>query len=130
MEPRISFVTLGVADLERSTRFYASGFGWHRLKSPPNVSFFDLGPTRLALYPRDLLATDAGISPAGSGFSGFALACNVGSQTEVDRVLRQAVDAGGRIVKPGVIADWGGYRGYVADPDGFLWEVAWNPAFS
>ena len=129
MEPRISFVTLGVTDLERSTRFYADGLRLPRLKSPPTVSFFELGKTWLALYPRDLLAAEAGVPAAGSGFSGFALAHNVRSRAEADRLLEEVVTAGGRVVKPVERAAWGGYAGYFADPDGFLWEVAWNPRF-
>ncbi len=129
MEPRLSFVTLGVADLERATRFYEAGLGLTRLDSPPTVSFFELGRTWLALYPRQLLAEDAGVPAAGSGFPGFALAHNVRSKAEADRLLEDAARAGGRIVKPAQEADWGGYSGYFADPDGFLWEVAWNPRF-
>jgi catechol 2,3-dioxygenase-like lactoylglutathione lyase family enzyme len=129
MEPRISFVTLGVDDLDRATRFYAEGLGLPRLKSPPTVSFFELGKTWLALYPRHLLAADAGVATEGSGFSGFALAHNVRSVAEADRLLQEVVRAGGRIVRPARHTDWGGYAGYFADPDGFLWEVAWNPRF-
>jgi uncharacterized protein len=129
MEARISFVTLGVTDLERSTRFYEAGLGLPRLKSPPTVAFFEMGRTWLALYPRHLLAADAGMPPDGSGFPGFALAHNVRSPAEADRLLQDAAAAGGRIVKPGQRTDWGGYAGYFADPDGFLWEVAWNPNF-
>jgi catechol 2,3-dioxygenase-like lactoylglutathione lyase family enzyme len=128
MEPRISFVTLGVTDLERSTRFYES-LGLPRLKSPPAVSFFELGTTWLALYPRDLLAADAGVPAQGSGFPRFTLAHNVRSEAEVDHVLLEAKAAGGRLIQPGHRADWGGYTGYFADPEGFLWEVAWNPHF-
>ena len=129
MEPRISFVTLGVRDLDRSVRFYEEGLGLARLKSPPTVAFFELGRTWLALYPRHLLAADAGVPAEGSGFSGVSLAHNVRSAPEVDRLLEEAAGAGGRIVKAGHTADWGGYSGYFADPDGFLWEVAWNPRF-
>jgi uncharacterized protein len=129
MEPRISFVTLGVADLERATRFYAEGLGLPRLKSPSTVSFFELGKTWLALYPRHLLAADAGVTAEGSGFPGFALAHNVRSVPEADRLLQEVVRAGGRIVRPARQTEWGGYAGYFADPDGFLWEVAWNPRF-
>lgn len=129
MEPRLSFVTLGVTDLERATQFYAQGLGLPQLASPSTVAFFELGRTWLALYPRHLLAADAGISPAGSGFPGFALAHNVRSPAEVDQLLSQVVAAGGRVVKPAQRAEWGGYAGYFADPDGFLWEVAWNPRF-
>lgn len=101
MEPRLSFVTLGVSDLERATRFYERGLG----------------------------LADAAVSPSGSGFAGFALAHNVRSEAEADRLLQDAAAAGGRIVKPGRPTDWGGYAGYFADPDGFFWEVAWNPRF-
>jgi catechol 2,3-dioxygenase-like lactoylglutathione lyase family enzyme len=129
MEPRLSFVTLGVADLERSTRFYERGLGLSRLRSPSTVAFFELGKTWLALYPRHLLAADAGVPDHESGFAGFALAHNVRSKSEADQLLRQAEVAGGTIVKRAQPTDWGGYAGYFADPDGFLWEVAWNPAF-
>jgi catechol 2,3-dioxygenase-like lactoylglutathione lyase family enzyme len=129
MEPRISFVTLGVTDLRRSIRFYEEGLGLPRLKSPPTVAFFELGRTWLGLYPRELLAADAGVPAAGSGFPGFTLAHNVRSAAEADRLLEDAAAAGGRIVRPAHTADWGGYSGYFADPDGFLWEVAWNPRF-
>lgn len=129
MEPRISFVTLGVSDLERSTRFYEAGLGLPRLKSPPTVSFFELGKTWLALYPSRLLAADAGVPSEGSGFRGFALAHNVRSAAEADRLMQDVATAGGRIVKPAQPAEWGGYSGYFADPDNFLWEVAWNPHF-
>jgi catechol 2,3-dioxygenase-like lactoylglutathione lyase family enzyme len=129
MEPRISFVTLGVDDLERSTRFYAEGLGLPQLASPASVSFFELGRTWLALYPLHLLAADAGVPAEGSGFSRFALAHNVRSAAEADRLLDQVLAAGGRIVRPARRTDWGGYAGYFADPDGFLWEVAWNPKF-
>jgi catechol 2,3-dioxygenase-like lactoylglutathione lyase family enzyme len=129
MEPRISFVTLGVRDLDRATRFYADGLRLPRLKSPPSVSFFELGRTWLALYPRHLLAADAGLPAGGSGFHDFTLAHNVRSEHDADRLLDEAAAAGGRIVKPARRTEWGGYAGYFADPDEFLWEVAWNPRF-
>jgi uncharacterized protein len=129
MEPRISFVTLGVRDLERATAFYEKGLRLPRLKSPPTVSFFELGKTWLALYPRHLLAADAGVPAEGSGFAGIALAHNVRSREDADTLMEEVVKAGGRVVKPAQRADWGGYSGYFADPDGHLWEVAWNPHF-
>jgi catechol 2,3-dioxygenase-like lactoylglutathione lyase family enzyme len=129
MDPRLSFVTLGVRDLERATRFYADVLGLPRLPAPETVTFFELGKTWLALYPRDLLAADAGVPSEGSGFPGFTLAHNVRTQAAVDQLLETVAAAGGRIVKSGQRADWGGYTGYFADPDGFLWEVAWNPQF-
>lgn len=127
MEPRITMITLGVADLERSVRFYRDGLGLPQRDGPASIAFFDTRGTRLSLYPRESLAEDAAIEPEGSGFSGFALSHNVASPREVDRTLQQAVDAGATLVKPGQEVFWGGYSGYFADPDGFLWEVAWNP---
>ncbi|MDQ3698397.1 MAG: VOC family protein [Gemmatimonadota bacterium] len=129
MEPRISFVTLGVRDLERSTRFYRDVLRLPQLATPPEVSFFELGRTWLSLYPRDLLAADAGVPDEGSGFAGFSLAHNVRSEADADALLAEVAAGGGRIVKPAQRAEWGGYSGYFADPDGFLWEVAWNPNF-
>lgn len=131
MEPRISFVTLGVEDLERSAAFYERVLELPRIPMPPgaDVAFFEMGKTWLALYPRPLLAADAGVSPERSGFRGFSLAHNVKSPSEVDALIGHAAANGGSLVKAGHQADWGGYTGYFADPDGFLWEVAWNPKF-
>jgi len=129
MEPRLSFVTLGVTELERATRFYQDVLRLPLLPSPPSISFFELGQTWLALYPREELAADAGVPAEGSGFPGFTLSHNVRSEAEVDQLLGEVALGGGRIIKAGQRADWGGYTGYFADPDGFLWEVAWNPHF-
>jgi catechol 2,3-dioxygenase-like lactoylglutathione lyase family enzyme len=129
MEPRISFITLGVGDLERAARFYEHVLQLPRMQTPPSVAFFEMGQTWLALYPRELLAADAGVPAEGSGFPRFALAHNVRSPEEADRLLEEVAAGGGRIIKPGQPTDWGGYAGYFADPDGFLWEVAWNPKF-
>ncbi|MCL7743410.1 VOC family protein [Guyparkeria hydrothermalis] len=132
MEQRVSVITLGVADLARSRGFYEQGMGWTVGDSAEQVVFFQLNGTVLALYPREALARDAlgedaGIPAAGNGFSGITLAHNVRSPAAVDEVLAQAKAAGGRIVKLGEKAFWGGYSGYFADPDGHLWEVAYNP---
>lgn len=129
MEPRLSLVTLGVQDLERATRFYRDVLKLPQLPTLEEVRFFELGRTWLALYPRELLAVDAGVSAAGSGFAGFSLAHNVRSPEAADQLLAEVAAGGGTIVKPAQQADWGGYSGYFADPDGFLWEVAWNPHF-
>ncbi|HEY8503713.1 MAG TPA: VOC family protein [Gemmataceae bacterium] len=129
MEPRISFVTLGVTDLERATHFYEGVLRLPRRPTPEGVAFFEMGATWLALYPREMLAADAGVPAEGSGFPGFALAHNVRSPEAVDRLLAEVAATGGRVLKPGRKTDWGGYAGYFADPDGFLWEVAWNPDF-
>ena len=129
MEPRLSFVTLGVADLERSVRFYTGVLGLKRKNDHADVAFFELGRTWLALYPRHLLAADAGVPDDGAGFARFALAHNVRRPEEVDALLAAVAAGGAKIVKPAQPADWGGRTGYFADPDGFLWEVAWNPDF-
>jgi catechol 2,3-dioxygenase-like lactoylglutathione lyase family enzyme len=129
MEQRVSIITLGVADLKRSGEFYER-MGWHRVaRKVEGIIFFQAGGMALALYPRHELAKDANVSPEGHGFIGISLAYNVRSRTEVDAVLREAASAGARILKPAQEAFWGGYSGYFSDPDGFLWEVAWNPFF-
>ena len=120
-------ITLGVSDLDRAIRFYETGLGLPRKAMDADVAFFPLDGAWLALYSRAALAEDATVPAAGSGFEGFALAHNVSSREEVDRVLEQAVGAGARLVKPAQDAFWGGYTGYFSDPDGHLWEVAWNP---
>ncbi|HMO51778.1 MAG TPA: VOC family protein [Kiritimatiellia bacterium] len=129
MKPKIGLITLGVTDLERSTRFYRDGLGLPQHGDYPGVTFFALNGTWLGLYPRADLARDANMDEAGTGFRGFSLAHNVGSTEEVDSVLMEAEKAGGIIVKEAKAAEWGGYSGYFSDPDGFLWEVAWNPDF-
>ena len=127
MEPRITLVTLGVSDLARAIRFYRDGLGLPQRATPESVAFFEMRGMLLSLYAREALAEDATVSPEGSGFRGFTLAHNVRSPEAVDRLLAEAVAAGATLVKPGQKVFWGGYSGYFADPDGFLWEVAWNP---
>jgi catechol 2,3-dioxygenase-like lactoylglutathione lyase family enzyme len=127
LEPRVSFITLGVGDVGRSRKFYeALGFR-ASAASKPEVAFFDAGGVVLALFGREALAADASVAAAGSGFSGVALAHNVNSEADVDRVLQEAVAAGATLLRAGERAFWGGYTGYFADPDGHLWEVAHNP---
>jgi uncharacterized protein len=127
MEPRLSFITLGVADVSASRKFYeALGFRASSA-SQSDVAFFDAGGVVLAVFGREALAEDAGVAADKPGFSGVALAHNVQSQTDVDRVLDEAVAAGAKLLKPGQKAFWGGYSGYFADPDGHIWEVAYNP---
>jgi catechol 2,3-dioxygenase-like lactoylglutathione lyase family enzyme len=137
MKPRISLITLGVDDLEASLVFYRDGLGL-RTEGIINgaVVFFELeGRLKLALYPRASLAKDAGIeerdyglhSAGRRGSSGISLAHNVMSREEVDRVMEQARMAGAVIVQQARDTFWGGYAGYFQDPDGHLWEVAWNP---
>ena len=134
MKPRISLVTLGVADLDTSLRFYRDGLGLATQGilgtefEDGAVAFFDLqSGLKLALYPRKSLAKDAGLPPGTPGASAFSLGHNVSSEAEVDQVMEQARQAGAVIVKPARETFWGGYAGYFQDPDGHLWEVAWNP---
>lgn len=129
MGPRISIVTLGVDDLDESVAFYRNGLGWPQEATERNIAFFETAGPTLALYPNEALAEDATVAPDGDGFRGMTLAQNVESKAAVDNALEEAQVAGGDIVKPAQETDWGGYSGYVADPDGFLWEVAWNPDF-
>lgn len=129
MKPKISIVSLGVRDFARSLAFYRDGLGFktHNYKAgEPHVMFVMEG-SWLSLYPRDLLAEDAGIPDDGKGFSGITLAHNAKSKADVDAVFAQALSVGARAMKPPQDVFWGGYSGYFADPDGYLWEVAYNP---
>lgn len=126
MEQRLSMVTLGVADLDRSRAFYER-LGWRRHGEQPEVVFFQAGAIVFGLYGREALAKDAHVAADGSGFRGVALAFNTRSREEVGAILDEAEGAGATIVKTAEEAFWGGYSGYFADPDGHLWEVAWNP---
>lgn len=129
MEQRLSIVTLGVSDLSRSREFYER-LGWRSsTASSEAIVFFQAGCMALALYPRAELARDANVAADGTCFAGITLAYNARSREGVDRVLAEAKAAGAKILKPAQEAFWGGYSGYFSDPDGFLWEVAWNPFF-
>jgi uncharacterized protein len=130
MEPRLNIITLGVRDMERAIAFYRDGLGWPQSSaSVGDFAIFRLSTgTALALYPRHLLAADANVKD-GDGFGGVTLAQNVTDKETVDLALAQAVRAGGVLLKPAREAEWGGYSGYFADPDGYPWEVAWNPFF-
>ncbi|MDD2883875.1 MAG: VOC family protein [Dechloromonas sp.] len=127
MQQTISFITLGVSDLARSRAFYGA-LGWQEAAaSQAEVAFFQAGGVVLALFPRQALAEDAGVASAGQGFAGFSLAHNVTSEAAVDSLLAAAQAVGATCPQPASRAPWGGYRGYFADPDGFLWEVCFNP---
>ncbi len=128
MQPRISIVTLGVRDLQRSFEFYHRGLRFPTTRTPESgIVFFQTRGTCLALYPLDELAEDLGKhSPKDRArFSGITLAHNTRTRAEVDEVLQLAERAGARIEKAARVASWGGYSGYFSDPDGYLWEVAW-----
>ncbi len=129
MEQRVSIITIGVTELDRSREFYER-LGWRRsMADAKGIVFFQTGGMALALFPRTELAKDANISPEGHGFSGISLAYNVRNRQEVYSVLTEAEAAGAKLQKPAQEAFWGGYSGYFSDPDGYLWEVAWNPFF-
>jgi predicted lactoylglutathione lyase len=128
MDQRITLITLGVSDLEASRGFYEA-LGWRRsVEKAEGVAFYQAGIV-LALYPRASLSEDLGMTLGAASNAPITLALNVRSRVDVDRVLEEAVAAGARLVKSGADAFWGGYVGYFADPDGFVWEIAWNPHF-
>ena len=129
MDPRISIITLGVTSLERSLRFYRDGLGFPTTRrAEAGIVFFQTSGVCLALYPYPELAKDVSekFLVERSRFTGITLAHNVRNKEEVDRILKQAEQAGAKIEKPARDTDWGGYSGYFSDPDGYLWEIAWG----
>ena len=130
MRQKLSIVTLGIKNFQRSLDFYKNGLGWKPSRASDKIAFFPMDGVILALYPREKLAQDATVDSTGSGFSGITLAYNAKSQEEVDEVLHTVQSAGAKIIKQAQQVFWGGYSGYFADPDGYLWEVAWNPSFA
>jgi catechol 2,3-dioxygenase-like lactoylglutathione lyase family enzyme len=137
MKPRITVITIGVDDLERSLCFYRDGLGLPTQGiigtefEHGAVAFFDLqSGLKLAIWPRASLAHDSGVALTPAGQTEFTLGHNVASKAEVDTVMAQAGNAGAAIVKPAHDTFWGGYAGYFSDPDGHLWEVVWNPQFA
>lgn len=128
MEQRVSLITLGVADVARSRRFYES-LGWHGQEVEETV-FFQAGGMAVVLWGRSKLAVDAGVEDAHQSFGGVALAQNVRSPAEVDSLLAAAVEAGATLTRPAATTFYGGYAGYFRDPDGHLWEIAHNPGFT
>lgn len=136
MKPSLSFVTLGVSDLQRSLSFYRDGLGLPTRGivgeefETGAVAFFDLhGGLKLALWPQASLAQEVGMSPAPVSPTAFSLAHNVSSRGEVDEIMASAEAAGAAVVKRPYDTFYGGYAGWFADPDGHLWEIAWNPAY-
>ena len=126
----ISFVTLGVRDLARSRRFYVDMGLEEHPSSNDRVAFFEMGGQLFALFPREALAEDAGLHAGEDPEHGrmlFSLSQNVGTRSEIDDLLERACRAGGRILREPSAPPWGGVRAYFADPDGFAWEIAWNP---
>lgn len=128
MEQRLTIVGLGVNDLKVSNDFYENKFGWKKMPSSnDDISFFQLNGLLLSLYPREKLAEDAGVSHEGSGFKGFTLAFNARTEEEVDELINALESKGVTIVKRPEHVFWGGYSSYISDPDGNLWEIAFNP---
>jgi catechol 2,3-dioxygenase-like lactoylglutathione lyase family enzyme len=130
VDPRVTLITLGVVDLERSLAFYRDGLGWPLSSASVegDVAFIQLNGMALALWSRELLAGDARL-PVDEGWGGITLAQNYGSREAVDAAAAAAARAGGTILKAPEPTDWGGYSGYIADPDGHPWELAHNPAW-
>lgn len=137
MTPHITLITLGVDDLPRALTFYRDGLGFASQGIVGTqfehgaVAFFDLQPgLKLALWPRASIAHDSGVPLQPRSATEMTIGHNVASRDEVDAVMARAVQAGATAVKPAHEAFWGGYAGYFQDPDGHLWEVAWNPGFA
>lgn len=129
MKPKISLITFGVRDLDRMLAFYRDGLGFplHNYTPGDDMVMFRMEGTWLGLFPRDALADDATVPAEGSGFGGVVLAHNAPSKAAVDEVFAEALAAGATAVKRPQDVFWGGYSGYFADPEGNLWEVAFNP---
>ena len=128
MEQRITLITIGVRNLQRAKDFYLNVFGWTPTEaSTDGIVFFQLNGIQLALFPQESLADDAGVDPQGSGFRKYALAHNVRSELEVDELVAQLEEKGAHVLKRPEKVFWGGYSGYIADPDDNLWEIAYNP---
>jgi uncharacterized protein len=133
VQPRITVLTIGVDDLERSVRFYRDGLGFPTTgitgEQYKHGAFFDLkAGLKLAVWPRGSLAHDTGLAKSHPSPTEFSIGHNVSSEGEVDEVMRRAEQAGARIVKPARKTVWGGYAGYFQDPDQHLWEIAFNPS--
>jgi catechol 2,3-dioxygenase-like lactoylglutathione lyase family enzyme len=129
MKPRINIITLGTRNLENATKFYEQGLGLPKMDFEGDIRFFELNSSWLALYPWELLAQDALVDSAGSGFRGFTLAHMVKSEDEVIELLQKAQHVGAKIIKPAQKTEWGGFSGYFADLDGYLWEIVYSPSF-
>ena len=131
MNQHLHMITLGVRDFERSRKFYTETLGWElSSNSNDDIAFFQAGGVVLGLYPREKLAEDALSSSEGSGFAGVTLAYNARSEAEVDQIIRDLEAKGVEIAKQPQKVFWDGYSSYFVDPDGFHWEVAYNPFFS
>jgi uncharacterized protein len=131
MNQHVHLITLGVKDFKKSVEFYTKILGWKPSSSSnDDVVFIQAGGVALSIYPREKLAEDALVSPEGNGFSGFTLAYNARSESEVDEIIRDLKSKGVKIIKEPQKVFWGGYSSYFADPDDYRWEVAYNPFFA
>lgn len=129
MDQRVSLLTLGVKDLAVSKKFYVAGLGWKPVFENKEIIFFQTGGMLFALFLRDHLADDFGADPKTFGRAPMSLGYNVRVKSDVDSIIQHASLAGAAILDAAKEKSWGGYSGYFADPDGFAWEVAWNPAW-
>jgi uncharacterized protein len=127
MRQSLSFITIGVQDLENAKRFYTEKFGWKAIKDSDGIVFFRLNGFILGLFPEDELAKDAGVNNNGKGFKKFARALNLNSESEVDNVFNELRLKNVNIIKDPEKVYWGGYRGYITDNEQNLWEIAYNP---
>ena len=128
MEQRLTLITLGVDDHARMRQFYTEVFGWESTEaSNEDITFFQLNGIQLALFGREELAEDAAVNAEDSGFRSFTLAHNLRSEQEVDELFEELTEKGAEIAKKPQKTPWGGYSGYIADPEGNLWEIAYNP---
>jgi catechol 2,3-dioxygenase-like lactoylglutathione lyase family enzyme len=128
MQQQISVITLGVADVARAKAFYRTGFGWEPVFELDEIAFFQMNGLVFGVWDKAKLEADMGRPGASAG--SFALAHNVESTAAVDAAIARLVDAGAQILRPADAPEHGGYRGYIADPDGHAWEIAWNPAWT
>jgi len=130
MQQQVSVITLAISDLATSTRFYREGFGWLPVFENEEIAFYQMNGFVLGTWLKQALAADTGRPPAPDGAAaGFALAHNVAGQEDVAPLMAQLAAAGGRVLREPAAPEHGGFRGYVADPDGHAWEIAWNPAW-
>ncbi|MCW2390268.1 putative lactoylglutathione lyase [Sphingobium sp. B11D3B] len=129
MQQQVAVITLGIGDLARARRFYGEGFGWTPVYEGEDILFYQMNGFVLGLWAKDALAQDMQRPVAGHGAASVALAHNVATQAEVAPLITRLVEAGGVLLRAADAPPHGGMRGYVADPDGHAWEIAWNPAW-
>ncbi|WP_417685278.1 VOC family protein [Roseibium sp.] len=129
MKQQISVITLGIADLARSKRFYQTGFGWQAVFENDEIAFYQMNGLVLGTFLKDALAEDMSRTP-GNSPGAYALAHNVADKEMVVPLMEDLIRAGGRLLRTADAPLHGGFRGYVEDPDGHAWEIAWNPAWS